>query len=103
MKPDFPYDSYLVLIICLIRTDKNETKFSSYIGKFRWDRVQSYEEGLPNIGGNAQILSPYMRRSLVIYEFAPTPSEFPNTYMRKIFFSFLSVRMLIVSFFGDLN
>ncbi len=23
-------------------------------------------------------LSPYMRRSLVIYDFAPDPSEFPN-------------------------
>jgi hypothetical protein len=26
----------------------------------------------------AQIFSPYMRRSLVIYDFAPDPSEFPN-------------------------
>ncbi len=26
----------------------------------------------------AQIFSPYMRRSLVIYDFAPDHSEFPN-------------------------
>jgi hypothetical protein len=42
--------------------------------------TKSYKEGLPNISGNAQIFSPYMRRSLVIYvyDFAPDPSEFPN-------------------------
>ncbi len=40
--------------------------------------TSSYEEGFPNIRGNAQIFSPYMRRSLVIYDFAPDPSEFPN-------------------------
>ncbi len=47
-----------------------------------------YEEGLPNMLGNAQIFPPYMRRSLVTYDFAPDPSEFPNTYMRKILSSF---------------
>ncbi len=35
------------------------------------------EDELPNMRGNAQIFSPYMRRSLVIYDFAPDPSEFP--------------------------
>jgi hypothetical protein len=44
------------------------------------------EEGLPNIGGNAQIFSPYMRRSLVIYDFAPDPSEFPNIWEHFLFF-----------------
>ncbi len=39
-----------------------------------------YEEGLPTIWGNAQIFSPYMRMSLVIYDFAPDPSEFPNIW-----------------------
>jgi hypothetical protein len=34
--------------------------------------------------------SPYMRRPLVIYDFAPDPYEF-SLYMRKISFSFLSV------------
>ncbi len=28
--------------------------------------------------GNAKIFSTFMRRSLVIYDFAPDPSEFPN-------------------------
>ncbi len=27
---------------------------------------------------HTQIFSPYMRRSLIIYDFAPDPSEFPN-------------------------
>ncbi len=61
------------------------------IGKFRWEDGIGckviYEEGLPNIWGNAHILSPYMRRSLVIY---PDPSEFPNIW--GTFYSpFLSV------------
>ncbi len=40
--------------------------------------AKSYEEGLPSICGNAQIFSPYMRRSLVIFDSEPDPSEFPN-------------------------
>jgi hypothetical protein len=52
-------------------TDK-KTKFSSYIRKLRWDRLQVIDgEGLPNMGGNAQI--PNMRRPLVIYDFANAP------------------------------
>jgi hypothetical protein len=35
---------------------KKKKKFSSYIKKFRWDRLHIiYEEGLPKILGNAQI------------------------------------------------
>jgi hypothetical protein len=60
-------------------TDKKETKFSSYIKEFRWDRVQViYEEGLPNIYmRKCANFSPNMRRPLIIYDFAPDPSEFP--------------------------
>ncbi len=69
---------------------KKKTKFSSYIRKFRWDRVQNhiqYEEGLPNyISGNVQICSPYIRRSLVIYVFAPDSSKFPKYEENYIFF-----------------
>ncbi len=36
-----------------------------------------------------------MRRSLVMYDFAPVPSEFLNMYMRKTFFSFLSVHFIL--------
>ncbi len=46
-----------------------------------------YEEGLPNIWGN---ISPYMRRPLVIYGFKTSPFWI-SWYMRKIWFSFLSV------------
>ncbi len=44
---------------------------------------KSYKEGLPNIWGNAQIFSPYMRRPFVIYDFAP--SEFPNLWGKSYF------------------
>ncbi len=69
---------------------KNKTKFASYIRKFRWDRVHSH------VWGRA---SQYMRkctniftiyedwRSLVIYDFAPEPSEFPNIW-GKFYFIF---------------
>jgi hypothetical protein len=42
-----------------------------------------YEEGLSNIWAN---FSPYMRRPLVIYDFAPDPSSFPYIWGK---FSFL--------------
>ncbi len=46
------------------------------------------QEGLPK---NAKILSPYMRRSLVIYDFAPDPSEFPDKG-EKFYFLFYQCR-----------
>ncbi len=51
-----------------------------------------YEEGLPNIWGNKKSvnISPYMRRPLVIYDLATAPLWI-SLYMRKIWFSFLSV------------
>jgi hypothetical protein len=60
-------------------TDKKKTKFFSYIRNSDGTGCKViYEEGHPNIRGNAHIFSPYMRRSLVMYDFAPAPSEFPN-------------------------
>jgi hypothetical protein len=60
-------------------TDKKEKKiFLIYKEIQMGSCAKICEEGLPNIGGNAQIFSPYMRRSLVIYDFAPDPCEFPN-------------------------
>ncbi len=80
------------LVITLI---KKETKFSSYMRKFKWDLCKViYEEGLPNIWGNAQIFHHiHMRRPLVIYDLAwhPIPLNFLILYMRKILFSFISV------------
>ncbi len=45
-----------------------------------------YKKGLPNIRGNAQMFY-YMRRPLVIYDFAIAPLKI-SLYMRKIRFSF---------------
>ncbi len=52
-----------------------------------------YGEGLPNIWENKKKcanISPYMRRPLFIYDFATAPLWI-SLYIRKIFFSFLSV------------
>jgi hypothetical protein len=72
------------LVACLIGYNsliKKKTKFSSYIRKFRRDRVQRlilYEEGLPFIyRRKCANLSLYMRIPSVIYYFATDPSEFP--------------------------
>ncbi len=43
---------------------------------------------------------PNMRRSLVIYDFAPNPSEFPNTW-GKFYFLFISVTLTVLR--GALN
>jgi hypothetical protein len=43
------------------------------------------------VWGNAQIFSPYLRRSLVIYDFAPNPSEFSYIqYEENFIFFFIS-------------
>jgi hypothetical protein len=61
-------------------TDKKETQnFPHILGNSDGIGCKGiYEKGLPNIRGNSQIFSPYMRRPLAIYGFAPDPSEFPN-------------------------
>jgi hypothetical protein len=55
-------------------TDKKENKTILLMES----GAKSYEEGLRKTRGNAHIFSPFMRRLLVIYDFAPDPSEFPN-------------------------
>ncbi len=47
-------------------------------------------KGFLIIWGNAQIFSLYMRKSLVVYDFAPDLSKSPNIW-GKFLFSFLSV------------
>ncbi len=72
--------------------DKKETKFSSYIGIFRWDRVKViYEEGLPYIWGNAQIFSPDTYEEVVSHIWLCTRYIWISLYVRKISFLFLSV------------
>jgi hypothetical protein len=69
-------------------TDKKKIKFFSYVRKFRveqsqshmWGRVSLYMRKCANI-------SPYMRRPLVIYDFATAP-YWISLYMKKIWFSF---------------
>jgi hypothetical protein len=70
-----------------VYTDKKKTKFSSYKEIQVGSGAKSYmrRKGF-QIWGNAQIFSPYMRRSLVIYDFAPDPSECHNIWGK---FSFL--------------
>ncbi len=71
---------------------KKKIKFSSYIGKFRVEQLQSHIWGRASwyIRKCANI-SPYMRRPLVIYDFATAP-PWISLYMKKIRFSFLSVQ-----------
>jgi hypothetical protein len=56
-------------------TDKKKTKFSSYLRKFRWDRLKShiYEEGLSSVIYEEMSKYLTMRRPFVIYDFAIDP------------------------------
>ncbi len=75
---------------------KNITKFSSYIRKFRRDRVQSriWPTASPYI--TKLRISSDIRNPLLIYDYAPTCNPFwISLYMRKkIFFFFISVFLL---------
>ncbi len=77
-------------MIVKVHWRKNKIKLSSFIRNSDGSGCKIiYEEGLPNRWGNANIES-YMRRPLVIYDFATAPLWI-SFYMRKILFSFLSV------------
>jgi hypothetical protein len=71
---------------------KKKIKFSSFIRKSEWSSCKViYEEGLPHTYMMKCVnISPYMRRPLVIYDFATAPSWI-SLYMRKILFPFWSV------------
>ncbi len=62
---------------------KKKIKFSSYIRKFRYERLQSHMRKCANSKS-------YMRRPLVIYDFATAPFWI-SLYVMKILFSFWSV------------
>ncbi len=68
---------------------KKKIKFSSYRRKFRVEHAVAkfYMRKCVNI-------SPYMRRPLVIYDFATDPPFWISLHMRKVWFSFLSVCLL---------
>ncbi len=77
---------FLLSLDLLIRnsaqhTDKKKIKFSSYIRKFKWDRVQSQIWGWASwYMRKFANFSPYMRMPWVVYDFAPDPSEFPDLW-----------------------
>ncbi len=77
-----------------LRTDKKENKsFLIYREIQKVSGAESYmRKNFLIYEEMHKYFHPYMRRSLVICDFAPNPSEFPNICMRKILFTFLSVR-----------
>ncbi len=71
-------------------TDKKENKIFLIYKKIQMGL--GAKSWLTNKWGNAQIFSPYMRRSLVIYDFALDPSEFPHIWDEAhLIFFFISV------------
>ncbi len=72
---------------------KRKTKFSSYIRKFRWDRVQSHIWGRASqYMRKCEKFSPCMRRALVIYDFALDPPEFPYIWGKFYFIFYQCIR-----------
>ncbi len=83
-----PYTSFIYGTLI-----KKKEKFSSYIRNSEGIGCEViYKEGLPNIWRNAQIFNHIwgLRRPLVMYDFATDPI-WTSLYMKKIWFSFLSV------------
>ncbi len=73
---------------------KKKRKLSSYIRKFKVEQLQSHIWGrASSYMRKCAIISPYLRRPLVIYDFATAPLWI-SLYMRKFLFSFLSVHGL---------
>ncbi len=71
---------------------KKKIKFSSYIRKFGVEQVQSHIWGRASwYMRKCANISSYMRKPLVIYDFATAPFWI-SSYIRKIRFSFLSVQ-----------
>ncbi len=70
---------------------KKKIKFSSYIGKFRVEQLQSHIWlTASSYMGKYFCISSYIRKPFLIYVFATAPLWI-SLYMRKIWFSFLSV------------
>ncbi len=69
---------------------KKKRKFSSYIRKFRMEQLQSHLTNGVLIYGEYLRISSYIRKPFFTYDFA-TASLWISLYMRKIWFSFLSV------------
>ncbi len=82
-----------VLLCTLI---KNNIKFSSYIRKFRMERLQSHLWGSFRIYEEMRIYLTimYLRRQLVVYDFATAPFWLSlYIYEENLIFFFISVRV----------
>ncbi len=73
--------------MCCTDTKENEIFLIQYKEIKMGSGAKIDEEGLPNIWGKAQIFHNIMKRLLVIYDFAPDPSEFPYIW-GKFYFIF---------------
>jgi hypothetical protein len=70
---------------------KKKIKFSSYIGKFRVEQLQSHIWLTASLYiGKYFLISSYNRKTFLIYDL-PTAPLWISLYMRKILFYFLSV------------
>ncbi len=78
--------------MCCTDTKENEIFLIQYkeIQMGSGAKSYIYDEGLPNIWGNAQIFHRIMKRLLVIYDFAPDPSGFPYIW-GKFYFNYQCV------------
>ncbi len=76
---------------------KKKIKFSSYIRKFRVEQLQSHIWLTDSwYMGKYLRISSYIRKPFLIYDFATDPLWI-SLYMRKIWFSFLSVCKIATS------
>ncbi len=69
---------------------KRKSNFPHMLGNSEWSRHTVYEEGLPNMWGNAQIIPQICGGR---YDFA-TAKLWISLYMRKIWFFFISLVFL---------
>jgi hypothetical protein len=77
---------------------KKKNKFSSYIGKFWVEQLQSHIWLTASSYMTKYLrISSYIRKPFLIYDFA-TASLWIPLYMRNIFFSFVSVRSSLPPF-----
>jgi hypothetical protein len=74
-------------------TDKKKRKLSSYIRKFRMKQLQSHIWlTASSYMGKYLRTSSYLKKPFLIYDFVTGPLWI-SLYMRKVFFSFLSVSL----------
>ena len=79
---------------------KKETKFSSYIRKFRMEQLQSHIRLTASSFMEKYLrISSYIRKPFLIFDFATAPLWI-SLYMRKIWFSFFSVYTSVLTYYN---